>query len=166
MTNSFAALPGHAVIIARKRKGKVETVLVPVIGWAHLTGAMAHPLTVMNHGAITGYKATLHPSGEVSDMALLKVFASSDDWLAAVDADIPTTEESKPKPVVEPVTAPLEIEPELPPLGPVVGVSGEKVPEPTEKPAKPKRTRKAAAAAPEPETAPGEPAEPDYNDLI
>lgn len=50
----------------------------PVIGWAYVSGGMAHPLTAAN---ITDVRAVLFPSGEVTDRQLRATFVAFDLWL-------------------------------------------------------------------------------------
>lgn len=81
MNQTFPAAPATYLIEA-KDGAIVRTVIV---GWCHVQGTIAFPVTVLATGGVKKGQAIEHPDGYVSDPVAKLTFTSVKEWQAAID---------------------------------------------------------------------------------
>ena len=79
MITIFPAAPGTTLLAYDFNARVTHT---PVIGWQHIQGQIAFPVTVVNHGGMTHGNAVQHPDGMVSDPTHRIAFKDVAEWVA------------------------------------------------------------------------------------
>lgn len=98
------AEPGTLALEVQYDDGGFVVIEHPVVGWAHVSGEMVHPLTVAN---CTNVRAVAFPDGRVTDRRTRVSYPSRAKWADRVGEDDP--------PEVQAEAAPNEpLEPETP----------------------------------------------------
>lgn len=94
--NIFPAQPGTYIVERDMTVSPPITIKVPVVGWIHIEGTMAFPVSVMSHGGLTHGKAIQHPEGFISDPSHGMVFSSLEEWEAFMRTAKPGWNQPKP----------------------------------------------------------------------
>lgn len=110
----ISIIPATGNNFVLERTPEKTTISYPIVGWQHLQGHWALPVTVVNiKGGLTVGKAVLHASGYVSDPSTGLVFFNKAEWEAAVDrpgytnaADTPVEDTQEPAAPAAPAAAP------------------------------------------------------------
>ena len=79
----FTALPGTLIADLDKSTSPPSLVCTVVIGWSHVQGSRAYPITALNSGGMTEVQAVIHgDTGFVTHPSRGLTFASVEEWMA------------------------------------------------------------------------------------
>ena len=100
MITIFPAAPGTTLLTYDFNARVTRT---PIIGWQHIQGQIAFPVTVINTGGMTHGNAVYHPDGMVSDPIHRLAFQDVSEWAAFMKtAKAPKGNTTPSSPVEEP----------------------------------------------------------------
>jgi len=118
MITIFPAAPGTTLLAYDFNARVTHT---PVIGWQHIQGQIAFPVTVVNHGGMTHGNAVQHPDGMVSDPIHRIAFKDVAEWVAfmktakapkaATPPSSPVEEQDEDEGTPEPPKASVRVQP-------------------------------------------------------
>lgn len=103
MITIFPAAAGTLLLTLDHRTSPPSIIRTPVIGWQHIQGPIAFPITVLNYGGMTHGNAIAHPDGMVSDPIHRLAFNTVAEWSAFMK----TAKAPKSEPVAPP-TEPVD----------------------------------------------------------